>query len=423
MVAVLFVCMLLAGTASAQERAPGGTCAIVTHREDLPALREPLERYCADVRGRWPGVRFKLLADRRWQSAAEVRRALKRLRTSTRPPLEGAILVGRLPLARYRAHLHRDTYRDEGGNVGVMPMYFQDLDGCFEDPDGDSVFEDGDVHQGPQHGAEIWVSFLYPSALERGSGLAQVRSFLHKTHRYYQGELDYNGRVLLWQTLSVAPANADVNELVAAFDRSEIDHYGKDGTATDPETGRRVLERTDLEKLGVLTKENCPVPVWKYHGPDNPLLHQLRGLANRNYDLCEIHYGGGYSHAYLLLGDVRSLDASPKIVALNACRTGQFDYRPRSSIALAWLYETEGTLAVMGPTVEASWSQLYNLVYREMARGAFLGRAWCAKDRTSELDAREVNPRAEPGPTHYHDHTKPSRGSALLGDPFLPIRG
>lgn len=380
------------------------TAAIVVNDADYRELQAPIDRYIADVTKRWP-IKFKVLADREWKKPKEIREALRGIAN-----LEGAILVGRLPLMTYRAKEHLKSYPDKDGNVGVCSLYYEDLDGTYKD---EGPLEDGDCKQGPNRGAEIWVSFVYGSP-------EQARKFFDKTHRYYSGERKYNGRVLLWQTLDIEPANADIKELDGIFKRSEIDHYGKDETTI--EQGKMALVRSDLTKVEVFTKENCPTPAWKYHKKDNPLVDQLLRLSSEYYDLYEVHYGGGYFHAYLLTDQVKKLKASPKIACLNACRTGQFDYDPAKSIALAYLFETDGTLAVMGPTVEASWSQLYNLVYRFMAKGDYLGRAWLRKDRLSELDERDVAPGHAAGKTTYHDHTLPSRGSALLGDPFVRLR-
>jgi len=55
-------------------------------------------------------------------------------------------------------------------------------------------------------------------------------------------------------------------------------------------------------------------------------------------------------------------------------------------------------------------------------KGDPLGRAWLKKDQLSELDEQDVAPSHASGKTSYHDHTLSSRGSALLGDPFVRLR-
>jgi hypothetical protein len=323
---------------------------------------------------------------------------------------------------KFKTKLLTEYYDDKKrGNVAVCPMYFQDLDGEFDTPKN-GILQVENCRQGKNPGAEIWVSFIYPSSSDNAKGIEQIKKFFDKTHRYYTGKQKYNGRVLLWQTLSVDPTNADVKELVKVFSKEEIDYYGKDETYKDPTTKLLCLKKIDLTKIGTLTKENNPVPGWKYQGDRNPLVKQLAKVSGALYDLYEVHYGGGYFHAYLSTDDVKGQKSSPKIVCMNACRTGQFDYDPTRSIALAYIFDTDGTLAAMGPTVEANWSQLYNMVYRFMGEGDYLGRAWLRKDQITTLPTTDVVPTEKPGKTNFHDHTIPDHGSTLVGDPFVRLR-
>jgi hypothetical protein len=103
--------------------------------------------------------------------------------------LEGAILVGDLPLAWFRLY-------DSWGDWEEFPIdyYFMDLDGDWTDLDDDGMF---DLHTGAVQ-PEIWVGRLCSSFLTQGSEENLINGYLWKNHRYRIGQLSLPRRALAY---------------------------------------------------------------------------------------------------------------------------------------------------------------------------------------------------------------------------------
>ncbi len=103
--------------------------------------------------------------------------------------LVGGIFIGDLPLAWYKI-------QDSWGDWEEFPIdyYFMDLNGNWEDTDGDGMF---DSHTGAT-APEIWIGRLTGSHLTWGSEENLLRGYFTKNHQYRCGELSLPQRALAY---------------------------------------------------------------------------------------------------------------------------------------------------------------------------------------------------------------------------------
>jgi len=123
-----------------------------------------------------------------FQTPEEVRGYLQALYNSTSPKLIGAILMGRIPLARQHFIM---TYTNPNlsptNHNGLSTQFFSDLNGNFyknnpEYPESYSE-HDGDTI------SEIWVSVL-PFYQSNNNTIIEIKQYLDKNHKYRNGNIN-----------------------------------------------------------------------------------------------------------------------------------------------------------------------------------------------------------------------------------------
>jgi len=86
--------------------------------------------------------------------------------------IRGAILVGQIPFALWE--------QGYGDNRGILSLFYEDLDGEFQDRDNDGFY---DYHVfGENEGPEIWICWMRPPKLLE---VFHLNRFLDKVHNYY----------------------------------------------------------------------------------------------------------------------------------------------------------------------------------------------------------------------------------------------
>ena len=107
--------------------------------------------------------------------------------------LEGALLVGELPMEWFEFFNDYDTY---GYAVFPTDLALMDLDGSWEDTDGNGIFDrhtDGPADVAP----ELWVGRLIV-----GSGMGDevdlMEAYLERNHAYRRGDIQPNGSSLVY---------------------------------------------------------------------------------------------------------------------------------------------------------------------------------------------------------------------------------
>jgi len=136
-----------------------------------------LEQYIDDVHATFPEVDLILKkGDFARRTGVQMREQLRIYWEQDH--IDGAVLVGLIPYMVWKQQLFSDWYDQRG----PCHLCFEDLDGSFEDTDGDRFY---DTHEwrGEEDNIEIWVSWIRPPVT---GATVYLREFFQKTHRYYQ---------------------------------------------------------------------------------------------------------------------------------------------------------------------------------------------------------------------------------------------
>lgn len=107
--------------------------------------------------------------------------------------LEGAVLIGDLPVAWYEKDCWEDPVTHE---QWPCDLFYMDLDGIFSDSDSDGMY---DSHSGDT-APEIWVGRLTAGPLTYGGmgEVALLQNYFNKNHLYRTGQLSLNSRSLVY---------------------------------------------------------------------------------------------------------------------------------------------------------------------------------------------------------------------------------
>jgi len=289
----------------------------------------------------------------------------------------GALFVGQIPYALWKQGV--------GNNSGQLSVFYEDLDGAFQDTDGDGVY---DYHTfGSHDGPEIWVCWMRPPLIAQA---LFMNHFLEKAHRYYIGHTittkkafvachqDYDNN--FYGPLGVVPVLQDL------YGVANVD---TDGEGTDLTVAAEIWQRLRTNRYEVFDS-------WQH--------------ANSKYQAWD---SGGFS-SWQVLG----LTQGALMMFLYGCHSADFWIAPGTTpfnvnIAVSYVFGRSLCQAATG----TSWSygtEYKYLIYETMRDDhAYLGNAWFAMESYVETSSfvQQRYPERDP-------HTE-CAGNTLIGNPFL----
>jgi hypothetical protein len=373
----------------AQDRSARDPVAFLIDRADYRELRSLVDAYERAVERACP-VRI-VISEGDWSAATpeQVRDELRRLREAAK--IEGAVLCGRFP---YRLWRSRENNRVQDA---VSSFYYQDLDAEFSDSDGDGRLDTR--KQGPNAGVEIWVAWMYPPASKPDEARALLKKFLQKCLDEFSGKLRVENRLLLYQSMDNGwyYSNSALEALVpAAFKLSEVDHYGREGTVSTPEP--TPLKEARVEGKPIDLSAPTYVGLWN----------------SRTYKICEIVAHAAYDSQLYVEGqklvrtpDIARARGGALYCSIMGCQSGAFNYNPSKALILAYPFGDSVCVAATGCAFLQSWKGHHDILYRGLAEGKYLGKAWLDRLRSGVDGGLFDNPMKE--------HT-------LAGNPFFRLR-
>ncbi len=95
--------------------------------------------------------------------------------------LVGAVLIGDVPLAKYRNPLFNETIE--------FPYYYMDLDTTWDDKNGDKIINEPPKNYNPQ----IWIGIVRSTDMN-GNNVTQINDYIHKVLSYINGEISVEPR-------------------------------------------------------------------------------------------------------------------------------------------------------------------------------------------------------------------------------------
>lgn len=347
-----------------------------------PWIQKKFHRYLSEVEERFPvqctTILVNGLRSLRPITPSEIRHILQN--EYARNTTVGALLVGQIPYALWKQGI--------GNNSGIISVYYEDLDGDFEDTDNDGFY---DYHTfGTMEGPEIWVCWMRPPII--GQAFFMNR-FLEKTHMYYMGESvitkeafvacheDYDNN--FYGPIGVMPVLQDI------YGSANVDTDGQDSDLTKDDEIWRQLRSTTYEVFDT----------WQH--------------AASKYQAWDV---GGFSSLKILCLTKGSL-----MTFLYGCHSADFWDAPGTTpfninIAVSYVFGRSVGQAASG----TSWSygtEYKYLVYEAMRdHNAYLGNAWFSME--SYVETASFIQQRYPD----RDPQRECAGNILIGNPFLSVK-
>ncbi len=159
--------------------ADDGKVILIVEQRIYTGIQSSLATFTADLEGE--GYTVEL-----WQisggNAADIRSDLQTAYLAG--GLDGAICIGDIPTG----------WLDNGFGEYPVDLFLMDMNGTWNDPDGDGVYESY------SSGApEIWVGRLTPTFLSHGSSVELLNNYFSKNHAYRSGTLSLPDRALAYE--------------------------------------------------------------------------------------------------------------------------------------------------------------------------------------------------------------------------------
>ncbi len=354
---------------------------VVVDAQLYPRIQEKFTRYLTEVAERFP-VEFTIIRVNGLQSKEPItpdglRKVLQD--EYRKNNTVGAVFVGQIPYALWKQGV--------GNNSGQLSVFYEDLDGAFEDTDGDGLYDyhTFGVHEGP----EIWVCWMRPPVFGQAFFM---NHFLEKTHQYYTGELvpekkafvacheDYDNN--FFGPIGVVPVLQDL--------------YGVPNVETDGEGIDITIAKDIWKQLRIHRYE--VFDTWQH--------------ANSRYQAWD---DGGFSSFQVLL-----LAQGALMTFLYGCHSADFWTAPGTTpfnvnIAVSYVFGRSLGQAVSG----TSWSygtEYKYLMYEAMRdHQMYLGNAWFVMESFVETSSFVEQ--------RYPDRDPQTEcaGNTLIGNPFLYV--
>lgn len=292
----------------------------------------------------------------------------------------GALLMGQIPYALWKQGV--------GNNSGVLSLFYEDLDGDFEDRNKDGFY---DYHSfGPQGGPEIWVCWMRPPMIGQAFFM---NSFLEKTHNYYTGEIVTTKKAF-----------------VACHEDYDNNFYGPVGVVS---VLQDIYGATNVDTDGEGTDIAVADEIWKQLRSGGYEIFDTWQHASSRYQAWDL---GGFRSLKVL-----GLSNGALMTFLYGCHSADFWTAPGTTpfnvnIAVSYVFGRSICQAASG----TSWSygtEYKYMIYEAMRdHEAHLGNAWFAMESYVETASfvEQRYPDRDP-------HTE-CAGNILIGNPFLSVK-
>ena len=344
---------------------------ILINEKLYPKVSKKLDRYIVDVEEKFPVD--LILVKVNITKPEEIRSLLQQEYYTNH--ISGAILVGEIPFVLWKQGF--------GDNKGILSLFYEDLDGKFEDRDNDGFY---DYHIfGENNGPEIWVCWMRPPIFAQSFYLNR---FLDKTHLYYTGEIKIEDKAFVachedydnnfYGLVGVVPI---LEEIYGTVD--------KDGEGRDLTIAREIWYRLSNSRYKVFD-------TWQH--------------ASSTYQTWD---KGGFNSLQIFL----LLRKGPLITFIYGCHSADFWTAPGDNIfnintAVSYVFGSSIGEASSG----TSWSygtEYKYLIYESLRNHSYLGEAWFNMESYIETQGFIENRYPDRDP-----HME-CAGNNLIGNPFL----
>lgn len=336
---------------------------VLLDQELYDLLQSELERFEADVEA---AISVDVIIDSRvglaTMAPAQVRELLRDAYLDQ--GIIGCLFVGHVP------------YEIWGGELAIYSFYYEDLDGVFDDTDGDDALDQLDpIGENVFEGGEIWSAWMYPNVPVSSDMVTQaavLSDFFDKTHQYYTDSFGFEieDRAIMyydadhtfhWHNLDIQGLSPQDGSF---YPLESVDHYGRD---VDDE-GRSVRTENHLRFLRE-PPPAIPIDFGRYSEIWN----------TEAFEICSImthaNPGGqwfaGDEH-FTSPEEVGAFTRGALIVVVQGCSFNVFNHNPAGAGVLAYPFGDSINQAVL---TGGLYPTNFNRTHQELASGDYLGSA------------------------------------------------
>ena len=321
--------------------------AIAQYRDDLLA-----EGYTVDVR----------VDIGRSSSPLQVRAQLQDT-FAAHPDLQGALLIGNIPALLFNT---KKQQGDPYWHDYLSDLYYMDLDGVWEDTDGNGVYDAHSGHRAP----EIWVSRLRTDTLSALAGEVDLlRRYFAKNHAYRTGVEEPPPSRALVVSHMFDVLRSHWGARVGLVTPSIIAHQCQNRLATKLQEELHDAQGYQWAIISAASGSR----IHHFHPEGYQLGEKIgrtrEGRARVQQYLDEIHVGNDVG-AYAL----RSLNSHVLFYHLLGSEAGRYD--TEDYLAGYYVFGGKGLLAITGTQHGGPIGTPDGEFYRRVAEGASVGNAW-----------------------------------------------
>ncbi|MFX1293726.1 MAG: C25 family cysteine peptidase [Promethearchaeota archaeon] len=280
--------------------------------------------------------------------------------------LEGAILIGKFPIAYYNI----------SNSVFPCDLFYMDLDGQWTDNDNDRVFDNHTDGALGDRDPEIWIGRIDASMMSSTNEITAITNYLLKNHLYRNGTLQRPHNSLVYIDDDWTPWTSEwANDIKKAYTNQTVISVN---TTTDDDHYENELTNTSYE--------------WVH-------------LFVHSYYDKHMFYSNSISVGDTTSIEVRTINTQPLFYLLYACSSA--DFSKMDNIGTEYLF-SNNTLAVISSTkvgglLGTGW------FYGPLGNGECIGTSLVRWFSEAILPSAGLNNPAN------------SYGMVILGDPSLTV--
>jgi hypothetical protein len=292
-------------------------------------IKTRLDQYKSDVKAIY-NVTF-LEYNGTWDDASQLRSYIKELYQNEN--ISGVIFIGLLPYAMWKFPWNETC---------PIPFYYEDLDGWFNDTDGDGYL---DNHTwGVNDGPEIWTALMRPQKKVYEEYVQDMKDYLDKCHAFYSGNLEVQNKAFVcinhdWGGATQAMVDSLSNIYV------ETDSIGGDNTYV---AGQQFLDN--------LTNGYELTDIWSH---SSSTFHQF----DRD------------PHQYVTTLDIQDLIPGSRFTIIWGCHAADFDESPSYNLAIGYVFGDSHGIASLGATRSIGTGK-HEAFYSALTSGMDLGQTF-----------------------------------------------
>lgn len=286
--------------------------------------------------------------------------------------LNGTVLIGDMPYVFY----------EDGSGIYICDLYFMDMDGTWDNPNGDLDFDSHIDGSGDMY-PEIFIGRINPRPVNNTHEVSLLQAYFQRNHEFHAGNtVMFNNSLMYIDDSWEVWSQGWKGDMEFLYDNITLVNNTIE-TTNSTNYMKEIIKPYDFGHIFIHSDSTT-------HYFINGSLYWVDGTISSS--------------------QLKIIDTTPKFLNLYCCYASSFDVQ--DNLGTQYLFSSNNTLAVFGATTSGGF-QMNQYLYEPLANGWTLGesfRNWWFNDILDPI-------------VHTHGPSDPTvRGNVLLGDPCLTIR-